>query len=114
MKKIVLVQNDDGTIELDGQPVESPEDAIEQVKMMVSQEAGQDMESEGEMPAEGESGEMESEMPSNEAAQENDMEDEPMESESIGKTLESKLPMVDKKKRGMMPSKKASFEDYGI
>ncbi len=41
-------------------------------------------------------------------------EDEPMESESIGKTLESKLPMVDKKKRGMMPAKKASFEDYGI
>lgn len=109
MKKIVLVQNDDGTIELDGQPVESPEDAIEQVKMMVSQEAGQGMESEGEMPAEGEPGEMTSD---SEPAIES--EDEPMESESIGKTLESKLPMIDKRKRGMMPSKRASFEDYGI
>lgn len=100
MKKIVLVQNDDGTLELDGHPVESPEDAIEQVKMMVSPEAGQGMESEGEMTSDSE--------PAIES------EDEPMESESIGKTLESKLPMVDKKKRGMMPAKKASFEDYGI
>ena len=106
MKKITLIQNDDGTLELDGQPVESPKDALEQVKMMVMPEAGSEMESEGEVPAEGKSvSSEESEMES---------EEEPMESESIGKTLESKMPVIDKKKRGMMPAKKASFEDYGI
>lgn len=107
MKKIVLTVNDDGTIDLDGNPVESAEDALEQVKISI-------------MPKEG------MEQPSNEVAQENDMpegemgaesempEEEPMESEDIGKTLESKMPMMDKDKRGMRPRKKASFEDYGL
>lgn len=112
MKKIVLIQNDDGTLELDGQPVESPEDALEQIKMSVMPVDG------GEMP--GEEIAPEGEIPEDvdtpegvEIAPEG-IEEEPMEGDDIGKTLGSKLPKIDKAKMGMRPKKKASFEDYGL
>lgn len=110
MKKIVLIQNDDGTMELDGNPVESAEDAIEQIKMSVIPEGEAEVETEGE-PTESDAPEDEEITPESAVKE---AESDPMESEEIGKTLQSKMPTVDKKKMGMRPKMKASFEDYGI
>ena len=108
MKKITLIQNDDGSIEVDGNPAESLEDALEQVKALADPSADQEM-PEAELDSEDGMPEGELSSPS-----ESEIPGEEMQSESIGKTLGSKMPMVDKKRMGMRPKQKASFEDYGI
>jgi hypothetical protein len=102
VKKITVTQNNDGSIDVDGNPAESIEDALEQIKAQVDPNA--DMEApEAELNPEDTGSEGE-DMPI----------EEDMPSENVSKSLGAKMPMIDKKKMGMRPKQKASFEDYGI
>ncbi|MBN1294370.1 MAG: hypothetical protein JXB48_21215 [Candidatus Latescibacteria bacterium] len=101
MKEIKIIQDDEGQITIEstdaeGNPIttsaSSVEDAVEQVKTEMGS---------GEV--------IEGDMGSRESLSE--LGNEPF-SASKGKMLEDKLPVIDKKRKGMNPTNKADWSDY--
>lgn len=111
MKEIKIIQGDDGAITIEsmgaeGEPSSTPVESIEEALEQIKSEFGGAEEAPTE-PIEEPEGEPMPEMP-----EEGEEVPEGPIAASKGKKLEDKMPM-DKKKMGMRPKMKADWSDYG-